>query len=151
MAEGKSEKSGRRDPYARVARRIASLIVISGIVYLIGVGIVSVVPQVFWPEKGHVPAGVTCAAGLRELRAEMLARAGEHVASGGSDDARWMRPWLTRWDLRHRALEDRCTGDDREAWVLVARMRERMEGSLERFDEEEGELARQVDRALARR
>jgi hypothetical protein len=151
VAEGKSEKNGRRDTYARLSRRIATLIVILGIVYLIGVAVISVVPQVFWPRAGRVDPEVTCTEGLRDLRAQMLARAGEHVASGGSEDDAWMRPWLARWDLQHRGLEDRCQGEDRETWVRLAQMRERMEGSLERFDDEEGELAREVDRALAHR
>lgn len=139
-----ARESRARSP-AGLGRRIATAVVVCGLAYLIIVGVASVVPQVFWPEKAVVDPSVTCADGLRDLRAELLAFAGEHVARGGSDDGRTVRNFLGPWDLRHRGLEERCAGDERDTWVLLGRMRERLQGTLERFDAEEGALARAVD------
>jgi hypothetical protein len=55
---------------------------------------------------------------------------------------------LIDWDARHAALEARCGGQGHDAWVLLGRLRQRLESTLVRFDEEEGSLARDVDSAL---
>lgn len=149
--DSKSQPEDRRDRYPRLGRRIASFIALGGVVYLIAVGIVSVLPQVFSPERAELDPSLTCAQGLRDLRGEMLARMGDHVSSGGSEDDAWLRPWIEGWDRRYRGLEGRCEGEDREAWLLVGRMRERVAASLVRFDEEEGALARAADEHLDRR
>jgi hypothetical protein len=130
---------------AGLGRRIATTVVVCGLAYLILVGIGSVVPQVFWPAKATIDPAITCDEGLRDLRAELLAFAGEHVARGGSADRDAVRNFLGPWDLRHRGLEARCEGDERDAWVLLGQMRERLQGTLYRFDAEEGALARAVD------
>jgi hypothetical protein len=130
---------------AGLGRRIATTVVVCGLAYLIIVGVASVVPQVFWPPKAAIDPAITCADGLRDLRAELLAFAGEHVTRGGSEDHETVRNFLGPWDLRHRGLEARCEGDERDAWVLLGRMRERLQGTLGRFDAEEGALARAVD------
>lgn len=121
-----------------------------GLVYIVGVGFASVIPQVFWPRAAEVDPAITCAEGLRGLRGELLTRAGEHVAQGGAEDRHALAPYLREWDLRHRGLEARCDGPGRDAWVRLAQMRERLSATLERFDSEEGALARQVDSTLAR-
>lgn len=147
----KRESAESRRRSRSLGRRIAIGLVASSLAYLIGVGLISVVPQVFWPEAAEVDASVRCVDGLRELRRELLAFAGEHVAAGGSEQPRRVRDFLARWDLRHRGLEARCTSEaESDAWVALARMRERLQGTLERFDQNEGALARSVDSTLAR-
>lgn len=147
----KRESAESRRRSRSLGRRLAIGLVASLLLYLIGVGLVSVIPQVFWPEAAEIDASVRCADGLRDLRAELLAFAGEHVAAGGSERPGRVRDYLARWDLRHRGLEARCTGaGEDEAWVALGRMRERLQGTLERFDENEGALARSVDSTLAR-
>lgn len=156
MAERKRDTEGREGVESRrrsrsLGRRLATILVVCGLVYLIGVGFVSVIPQVFWPEAAEVDPSISCADGLRDLRAELLGWAGEHVASGGAEDPGPARARLSRWDLRHRGLETRCAAaGEEDAWVLLARMRERLQGTLERFDDEEGALARHVDSTLTR-
>lgn len=146
-----SESAESRRRSRSLGRRIATGLVVCGLVYLIGVGFVSVIPQVFWPEGADIDPAIGCADGLRDLRGELLAFAGEHVAAGGSDQPSRVRGYLQRWDLRHRGLEARCqSADESDAWVRLGRMRERLQGTLERFDEEEGALARHVDSTLAR-
>ncbi len=140
---GESAESRRRS--RSLGRRLATGLVVCGLLYLIGVGLLSVIPQVFWPEAAEVDPSISCADGLRDLRAELLAFAGEHVARGGSDDRETVRNFLGPWDLRHRGLEERCEGDERDAWVRLGQMRERLQGTLYRFDAEEGALARAVD------
>ena len=134
----------------RLGRRLALAGVVAPLAYLIVVGLASVVPQVFWPPRGDVDPSISCADGLRSLRGELLSRAGERVAAGGGTDGEALRRWLRRWDLSHRALEARCTGPERRAWRLLGQLRQRLQGTLERFDAEEGELARALDHSLAR-
>jgi hypothetical protein len=124
--------------------------VVLGLVYIVGVGFVSVIPQVFWPATAEVDPSVSCAEGLRTLQGELLARAADHVGRGGAEEPRSLRPYLEQWDRRHAALEPRCEGDAADAWVRLAQMRGRLQATLERFDAEEGALARDVQSTLAR-
>src|SRR5690606_10227867 len=119
-------------------------VVVFALAYLVIVGVISVVPQVFWPTRAEIDPSVGCAEGVRELQDELLTFAGDHVAKGGSAEGGTVRDFLASWDLRYRGLEDRCAGDERRAWKLLGRMRERLQGTLERFDEEEGALARTI-------
>lgn len=156
MAERKSDDSPnpestgdrRSRSQAGLGRRIATIVVSSALVYIVTVGVISVVPQAFWPEAATLDPSITCAEGLRDLRAELLAFAGEHVASGGSERGEVVDRFLRPWDLRHRGLEGRCTGEAHHTWELLGRMRQRLESTLARFDAEEGALARAVDQTL---
>jgi hypothetical protein len=132
-----------------LGRGIASVFVLGGLLYLCGVGLYSVIPQVFWPEAGSVDESVSCEAGLTDLRGELFARAGERVASAGGDQAS-LESWLDGWDRRHLALEARCAGGEHDAWELLSQARQRLEGTLERFDATEGVLAREMDHTLTR-
>jgi hypothetical protein len=148
--DSRGEPGKPRGKYARIGRRVASMFAVAAVAYFIIVGIVSVIPQVFWPERAAIDPSVTCEAGVRDLRAELLARASDHIASGGSEDRTWMETWLEDFDRRHLGLEGRCSGEGHEAWSLVGRMRERVQSTLVRFDDEEGALAREADERLAR-
>jgi len=142
----KNESETRKKPGRRLGRTIATVIVASGIAYLLGVGLLSVIPQIFYPAQADLPEDLSCGEGLDELRAELLDRAGERVAAGGSD-TRDLRAWLVDWDARYHGLESRCDGDQYQRWTLVGRLRRRIEGTLERFDREDGALARATKRA----
>ncbi len=159
MAERKSDtarsddQGGGTDSRSRsrsLGRLIATVIVVCGLVYLVGVGLASVIPQVFWPATAELPPSMTCGEGLRELHDDLLTYAGEQIARGGDDDPQRMRPFFHRWDLTHRALEARCHGEEADAWVELGQTRERLEATLQRFDEEEGALARDVNHILNR-
>ena len=130
-----------------LGRRLAIGITVAALGYLCLSGLVSVVPMLFWPERPALDPSVTCDAGLAELRTELFEHAGEHVRAGHSvagdaDDT--LTPFLNDWDRRHLALEERCSGDDR--WSLLARVRQRLEGTLERFDDNEAELDLDIER-----
>ena len=120
---------------------------VSGIAYLIIMGLVSVVPQVFYPETAEIPDELTCPEGVDELRTELLDHAGERVAAGGDANPTELRTWLREWDARFHALETRCEGSELDRWTLVGRLRHRIQGMLERYDGAEGELARATQRA----
>lgn len=142
--EPETKKSAPR----RLGRRIATLIVMSGIAYLIGVGLYSVIPQVFFPESTPPPDDLSCANGLNGLRDELLSEAGARVEETPNDPAD-LHGWLREWDRRHTGLESRCTGDEHDGWILLGQLRQRLEGTLERYDREEGELARAFDQILS--
>ncbi len=157
MAQSKSDTtdppSAGRSPRGRsrsVGRAIATGIVVLGLVYIVGVGFISVIPQVFWPEAAPLEPGVSCTDGLRALKGELLDRAAARVGRTDTEEPSDLRPYLEAWDRRHAALEPRCGGEGERAWVQLAQMRGRLQATLERFDAEEGALARDVESTLAR-
>ncbi|MEZ4336952.1 MAG: hypothetical protein R3B82_10020 [Sandaracinaceae bacterium] len=115
-----------------------------GILYLIGVGFYSVVPQVFYPEAVDLPEDLSCSAGIDDLRDELMTHAGERVTAGGEADPTALRTWLRTWDGRYHSLEARCDAGDHDRWSLLGRLRQRLQGTLERFDREDGEIARSI-------
>ncbi|MGF1466308.1 MAG: hypothetical protein ACFCGT_09250 [Sandaracinaceae bacterium] len=128
--------------------RAAQLAVGVGILYLVGVGLLSVIPALFAPGAPPPATASSCTEGLRALEAELLARAAERMAKAGlQDDAH--APWLASWDLRHRSLGPLC--DRGRAWHLLHRLRHRLALTLDRVRAEEGGLVRSLDRALDRR
>ncbi|HJL15713.1 MAG TPA: hypothetical protein RMH99_08660 [Sandaracinaceae bacterium LLY-WYZ-13_1] len=149
-ARSSEESPGKDRGRSRIiGRGIATALVVALLGYLIVVGFTSVVPQVFWPEGAAMPASVSCTEGLRDLRGELLGRAGDRVASGGGDHEA-LRAWLAGWDRRHLGLEDRCEGEAHGAWEQLGRLRQRLQATLERFDADEGQLARDLNHTLAR-
>ncbi|MCB9596184.1 MAG: hypothetical protein H6719_25910 [Sandaracinaceae bacterium] len=113
-----------------------------GILYLIGVGFYSVIPQLFSPETADLPADLTCSEGVDELRDELMTHASTRITTGGEADPADLRSWLRGWDGRYHALEPRCSAGDLDRWTLLGRLRYRIQGTLERFDREDGELVR---------
>lgn len=120
------------------------------IIYLCGVGLYSVVPQVFYPQPAEIPEDLTCRDGLGRLRAELLTYSADRIRLPSNSEAAPPGDFFAEWDPRHVALESRCTtGTEGEAWELLGRLRQRVQGTLERYDREEGELARAMDSTLA--
>ncbi len=143
MAEQEPETPS--PPGRRTGRAIATTVIAGGILYLIGVGFYSVIPQIFFPPHAELPAGVTCAGGVDDLRDELMSFAGERVETGGDADPAALRRWLRDWDGRYHALEARCDAHERPRWSLLGRLRRRLQGTLERYGREEGELARAIE------
>lgn len=136
----------------RWGRRVASIIVWIAMIYAAVAGMVSVVPQVFWPQPpawAVKAAPASCAEGLRELEGELMSRAAERVATGSPSGARPLRLWLSGWDDRFLALKPHCTTEaETHAYQDLNRLRHHMETSLLRFDREEGHLIRSLDDQL---
>lgn len=145
MTEPRSETE--KHSGSSLGRRIATAVVLGGIAYLIGVGIYSVIPQVFSPPTATLPDDLTCTDGLTDIRAELLSHAATRIEQGGSDSPDDLRAWLRGWDRHHAALETRCQGDELGRWEMLGLLRRRLQGTLERYDREVGELARATNRA----
>lgn len=147
MAEPKTQEPAKSKPRS-LGRRIATAIYWLLAFYIVGVGVYSIVPQVFYPPSVAPPEGTTCSEGLRSLHGELMAMAGDRVAAGSAHPASQAR-WMTDFDRRHAGLEARCTGQGHDAWVLLGRLRQRVASTLGRYDAEEGALAREMDDTLA--
>ena len=146
-SDGTEDPAPRRGLYRRIAGAFFGLIV----AYLIGVGLVSVIPQIFWPEQVELPQDLSCREGLSQLREELLSYSSGRVRSPDGVAAGF-GPFFDNWDNRHVALESRCaSGNEQDAWELLGRLRQRVQGTLERYDREEAELARALDSTLTGR
>lgn len=150
--------SAARDP-ARVGHRVFTALHLALVLYVIISGVVSVVPQIFWPGRaegeGPAPEGAPeavpaegCAAVLDALETELVDRTTE-AARGlegrpGTDlDA---RAWLDTWDGRYRALEAPC--GHLRSYPLLARVRYAVEEDVLRTITETSRSAAETRRAL---
>lgn len=136
----------------RWGRRVATAVVWAAMIYAAVAGLVSVIPQVFWPQpaawaRAEAPEG--CVEGLRALQSSLMAQAADQVATGGRADTNALLRWLAGWDERYIALAPRCGADaEREAYDALGSLRHRMETFLHRYHREQGELARELDHQL---
>lgn len=129
-------------------RRIALGIYIVGLVYIIGVGLVSVIPQAFWPEKETDSTRVaeSCREGLGGLYMEVRQFVADAAAQPDSPpDDRAKRSFFEDWDRRFAAYRERC---DKKACTMLDRYRYRSELSLDRLQREDEKLARSVESVL---
>jgi hypothetical protein len=110
------------DP-AKMGRRVATALYWALTVYVIGAGLVSVVPQTFWAP--------VCGESLRALHRDLLAGAAAEIRAPEADAG---RDWLDRWDERYRALAGTCEG--RSSYSLLGQLRERAAEDL-RFQAED--------------
>jgi hypothetical protein len=121
-------------------------------IYASTAGLISILPQVFWPDHSSWAAGAVpehCATGLRQLKAELLTRASDRVAMAGHPDAASLDRWLRGWDDRYIALEKHCeAGPEGRAHATLGRLRHHTGTFLRKFDREEGRIARQLNREL---
>jgi hypothetical protein len=131
---------------ALIGRRIASAIYWIVAIYVIGAGFASVIPQVFWPAHAHgiaPEARVDCAAGMLDLRTDLLRDAADRTRHLGAEPR---GPFLEGWDERYRALEAPC--GDLPSYSLLARLRYGVEEHLLRFETEQAPLAADTLRAI---
>lgn len=132
---------------SRAGRRIAAALYWILTIYVIGAGFFSVIPQIFWPAQAYgvepLPAP-SCASELAALRTELLAGAASRVREPGVEP---VRPFLEPWDERYRALEASCGA--LPSYVLLARLRYRVEEHLLRYEADLAPLDEDTRRALA--
>ena len=142
-----SEAAARRGPKraGRIGRRIALAVWAVGMLYIVVVGFVTVIPQVFLQEPPADPSGRLfdgdCDSTATALSEGLLERAGEQVAE--ARPAATLTPYFRRWDQRFLAYRNHC-GETRRSREL-ARLRYRLETTLRRFDREEGAIVRRMD------
>lgn len=140
----------------RLVRRIFGALYVVLAFWVIGSGIVSVVPQIFWPGRAHGDAGPPaegCAAAIDALQTELLDRTGDAArdldgrSPTETDPAEIDRgAWLDTWDGRYRALEVPC-GHHR-SYSLLARVRYGVEEHILRTITETAESAAETRRAI---
>lgn len=131
---------------SRIGRRIATALYGVLTVYVIGVGFVSVVPQVFWPAEAYGVARAvppSCPDALEVLRSDLLEAAASSIRAPGEEP---VRPFLDPWDERYRALEASCGAAP--SYALLARLRYRVEEHLLRYEAEVAPLDEDTRRAL---
>lgn len=148
-AESGKRKAGSKswlDDAPRLFRRGAIAIVFLCLAYLVAVGFATVPPQVLAPDRSDEPVE-DCSGEIRTLRSRLLTRS-THVFAGAP---RGGADFWGEWDLRFAALEDECTSDgDANALVALGRLRYRIEADLDRFEQNDLPLVREIDRELAR-
>lgn len=114
--------------------------------FMVVVGFVTIIPQVFLEEPEGVDAQAAFAEGdcgetAETLTAMLLERAGEHVAE--VRPAGTLGPFFRRWDARYFAYLRHC--GESETSAELAKLRYRLELTLRRFDREEGAIVRELD------
>jgi hypothetical protein len=118
--------------------------------YVAGVGFYSIPGQVFAPEASAAPPAADCGTGVSMLRAELLARASQHVAGAGIDEEDTLRVFFEEWDREHAALAPLCEGVGDRAHAKLSQMRHRVEDALRRFTREQSPLTHTIDEELAK-
>jgi hypothetical protein len=116
--------------------------------YVAGVGFYSIPMQVFAPEASAEAPAADCQSGVAALRAELLARASQHVAGAGIDEDDTLRGFFEDWDRRHAALAPLCDGPGERAHTNASRMRHRVEDALRRFTREQAPINHAIDEEL---
>ncbi|UJR79808.1 Hypothetical protein I5071_18460 [Sandaracinus amylolyticus] len=116
------------------------------VLYVIGAGVISVVPQIFWPAEalGIAPdADAHCPTELDALRTDLLSEAGARVREPAAEP---VRLFLEPWDERYRALAASCGA--LPSYALLARLRYRVEEHLLRYEADVASLDEDTRRAL---
>ena len=134
-----------RDP-SRIGRRVATALYWVLTIYVIGAGVFSAVPQIFWPAEAYGVAAAEapdCPAEIASLRSDLLDGAASRTREPGEEP---VRPFLEPWDERYRALEASCGAAP--AYALLARLRYRVEEHLLRYEAEVAPLDEDTRRAL---
>lgn len=126
-----------------LGRRLAIGIYSIALTYLVIVGLVSVIPQVFWPESDE-SFDLECADGLQLLRHEVDEVRLAYLETNETDPTD-LASALESWDLRLNALAKRCEGDQVH---LLNHYRHRVELGLQRYMREDAPLANRVTEAL---
>lgn len=101
---GAGDATKRPDPSATLGRRVAVGVYVLVATWVIGAGLRSVIPQVFWPEAGVRQVREPCAPALGLLADEL-----ERIATVRDEGARRER-WRD-WDRRWLSLHETCSGE----------------------------------------
>jgi hypothetical protein len=126
-----------------LGRRLAVGIYSVALAYLVLVGFVSVIPQVFWPESDD-SFDPECAEGLKMLHDEVDRLRLSYLGSSETDPTA-LRDALDSWDRRLSALAKRCNEDQVH---LLNRYRHRVELSVRRSMREDAPIAKRVTEAI---
>ena len=142
-------RTGPRLDAARLGKRVTVALYFALVVHVVGVGFVSVVPQVFWPERSASPSDLRaegpagCRVALVALQAELMEQTARDTAA---EAPRAPHAWLEGWDARYRSLASPC--GDVAGYSLLARLRYAVEEHLSRFEAEVAPRASESRRAL---
>jgi hypothetical protein len=133
-------------------RLVATGIVWLMIAYAVGIGLISVIPQVFWPTPSAAAEPVlsgSCDEALLTLERTLLERVSARFQPGREPPTEPDAVWLERWDGHYTALRSRCAHDDDHPYELLGRLRHRIGILLRRFEREQAPLIRRIERSLA--
>jgi hypothetical protein len=118
-------------------------------VWLITVGLASIIPQIFWP-SGEAAAQGSCAPSLRGLSEELLRQTSQSMAAAASHgDREKLEAWLADWDHRLLLARPTCNHQEQPAWAELLRLRHGMHALIERFDRDEAPRIRKLDALLS--
>lgn len=108
-------------------------------VWIVTVGLASIIPQIFWPEAGSdTPQAANCGTVLTMLEDELLAHIGENILSARRPHQREeLSRWLEAWDLRLLGAQPTCGGNETKALTELSRLRHGLRGLVDRFDREQ--------------
>jgi hypothetical protein len=117
--------------------------------WLVVVGLSSIIPQIFWP-SGNAAAEGSCESALRGLERELLGRTSQSMAEApaprGRDD---LEKWLRDWDHRLSLTRPTCNQGEQPAWAELLRLRHGMRALVERFDRDEAPRIRKLEALLS--
>ncbi len=130
----------------RLGRRVALTVWALAMSFMVVVGFMTVIPQVFFEEPEGTDEQMAfaegdCAETAETLTSMLLERGGEHVAE--VRPAGTLGPFFRRWDARYAAYQRHC--GESATGTELARLRYRIELTLRRFDREEGAIVRKLD------
>lgn len=129
---------------ARWGRFGGLVLVWGGLLYWAVVGLVTVIPRVFFPSP---PAtGGSCRAGLIGLQTELLDRAQRSLYSPPAGNE--FDDWAADWDERFDGLEGHCRGTSRKPYDTLAQLRHRVETRVKRHERDLLPLIERLDQEL---
>src|SRR4051794_21349574 len=118
-------------------------------IWLITVGLASIIPQIFWP-SGEAAAQGSCAPALRDLADELMQHTSQSMAAAATPGEREkLEAWLADWDHRLLVARPTCNSKEQPAWEELLRLRHGMHALIERFDREEAPRIRKFGTLLS--
>ena len=129
-------------------RRLGLTVYYLLLVYVIGAGAISIIPQIFFPSPTLSPqkaaAEIHCAQEIRSLKSELLEKTNDFVNDDRIDR---QRQWFVRWDKRFHMLGKGC-GKLEPTRIELKKLRDDMESMMQRFYRKKTPLINKIDRAL---
>lgn len=138
------DSGGHEDKLPKRMRRAAQIIYLLALGYAAWIGFYSVIPQVFAQprpsETADDDAAISCARALDALHDDLWSLLDDAVTAKGE------RIRFADWDGAERRIRSRCA--DHPAHAPLLRLRYRAEHLIHRIADEEGSLAREIDRLI---